>query len=253
MDQLLDQLARRVPQPWGDVLDAGTGASSWEWLLKQHCQSRTGVTAEEPRAEALRKRPEMGPHDEVLVGLWQDPRLLADRKFDVILADYLIGACDRYAPHFQEELLERLVTRCRGWIFLIGLEPLPRPTNPGQQILFEVAQLRDAVQLLLGNRPHREIPQAWIERQLTRLGAQVAWSERYHNLYDEVWVEREVASLELNLQLLEDGGLAQVLKRRCHGLRRRAAEHLRKAASYSFDYLLGISVERPAATDRLPD
>ncbi len=242
MDQLLDQLARRLPQPWGDVLDAGTGASSWDWLLKQDCRSRTGVTAEEPRAEALRKKPGMGPQDQVLVGLWQDSQLLSGRKFDVILADYLIGACDRYAPHFQEELLERLVAHCRGWIFLIGLEPPPRPGNAGQQVLFEVAQLRDAVQLLLGHRPHREIPQAWIERQFTRLGARVAWTERYHNLYDEGWVEREIASLDLNLQLFEDGGLAQVLRRRCHGLRRRAAEHLRQPASYSFDYLLGIKI-----------
>lgn len=192
----------------------------------------------------------MSSTDRVLVGLWQNPELLAGSQFDLILADYLLGACDRYAPHFQEEMLERLISRCRGWIFLIGLEPLPAPANPGQQILFEVAQLRDAVQLLLGNRPHREIPQAWVERHLTRLGARVAWSERYHNLYDEGWVERELASLELNLQLFEDGGLAQVLRRRCHALRRRAAEHLRKAASYSFDYLLGISVERPATTDQ---
>ncbi|MFN8613870.1 MAG: class I SAM-dependent methyltransferase [Vulcanimicrobiota bacterium] len=252
MDQLLDQLSKKVAQPWGDVLDAGTGNSSWDWLLKQNCRSRTGITAEEPRAESLRKRSGMGPDDRVLVGLWQDPGLLAGQQFDVILADYLLGACDRYAPHFQEQLLERLVGCCRGWIFLIGLEPIPAPANPGQQILFEVAQLRDAVQLLLGYRPHREIPQAWVERQLARLGAQLVWSERYHNLYDENWVEREVASLELNLQLLEDGGLAQVLRRRCHGLRRKAAEHLRKAVSYSFDYLLGISVGQPATTGPLP-
>ncbi len=237
---LFEQILRRHPPPWGDVLDAGTGASSWDWLLKQTCRSRTGVTAEEPRAQALRARPGVGPQDQVLVGLWQDPTLLENRRFEVVLGDYLLGACDRYAPHFQEEMIERVVSKCSGWLFLIGLEPLPFPTNPGQTCLFEVAQMRDAVQLLLGNRPHRELPQAWVERHLVARGARIAWKERYHNLYDAGWVAREVASLEQNLQLLEDRGLAQVLRRRCHGLRQTAAETLSKPVSYSYDYLLGV-------------
>lgn len=240
MDQLLDQIRKRHPGPWGDVLDAGTGASSWDWLLKQPCRSRTGVTAEAARAQSLRSRPGVSADDTILEGLWQDTQLLEGRSFDVIIADYLLGSCDRYAPHFQEEMLERVVGKCSGWLFLVGLEPPAPATTPAQRCLFEVAQLRDAVQLLLGNRPHREIPQAWIERQLTRLGVKLAWSERYHNLYDENWVGREVASLEQNLQLFEDRGLAQVLRRRCHALRKNAAEYLRQPASYSFDYLLGI-------------
>jgi hypothetical protein len=247
---LFEQIVLRHPLPWGDVLDAGTGASSWDWLLARDCRSRTGITAEEPRAQALRGRPGMQPGDEVVVGLWQDPELLRGRKFDVILADYLLGACDRYAPHFQEEMLERVLEKCSGWLFLIGLEPPPPPSNPAQTVLFEVAQLRDAVQLLLGFRPHRELPQAWVERHLSARGARVDWKERYHNLYDQDWVAREVASLERNLQLMEDRGLAQVLRRRCHGLRQQAAEHLSKPVSYSYDYLLGVSIgERPAATD----
>ena len=251
---LFDQVLRRHPPPWGDVLDAGTGASSWDWLLKQPCRSRTGVTAESARARALRSRPGTGPQDEVIEGLWQQPGLLEGRRFDVILADYLLGACDRYAPHFQEEMIEKIVSKCSGWLFLIGLEPPPPPASPGQICLFEVAQLRDAVQLLLGHRPHRELPQAWVERHLEASGARIAWKERYHNLYDADWVAREVASLEQNLQLFEDRGLAQVLRRRCHGLRQRASQHLNKAISCSFDYLLGVdcttSAERPAATDR---
>ncbi len=245
---LFEQVLRKHPPPWGDVLDAGTGASSWDWLLKQDCCSRTGVTAEAARAQALRGRPGMRPQDEVVEGLWQDTKLLEGRRFDVILADYLLGACDRYAPHFQEEMIGRVLSKCSGWIFLIGLEPPPVPTTPAQQCLFEVAQLRDAVQLLLGHRPHRELPQAWVERQFEARGATIAWKERYHNLYDAEWVNREVASLEQNLQLLEDRGLAQVLRRRCHALRQRAAEYLYQAASYSFDYLLGISVMPLAAT-----
>ena len=222
------------------MLDAGSGASSWEWLLRQPCRSRTGVTAEAARAHSLRSRPGLGPRDTIIEGLWQDEKLLEGRKFDVILADYLLGSCDRYAPYFQEEMLEKVVKKCSGWLFVVGLEPPAPATTPAQRCLFEVAQLRDAVQLLLGNRPHRELPQIWVERQLPRIGVKLAWSERYHNLYDQQWVAREVASLEQNLQLFEDRGLAQVLRRRCHALRQRAADCLHKPASYSFDYLLGI-------------
>lgn len=41
------------------------------------------------------------PPDEVVIGNWMDENFLNGRVFDTILADYLIGAIDGFAPYFQ--------------------------------------------------------------------------------------------------------------------------------------------------------
>lgn len=241
MDRVLAYLQRRHTEDWGDLLDAGTGESSLHWVSSLPVRSWTAVTADPARAEGLRQR--YGPG--VVLGNWQDPQLLADRRYDVVLADYLLGACERYAPHFQGQLLERLVARCRGWLYLVGMEPWPA----GREPLHQIAGLRDAVQLLLGRRPHRELPQRWVERELARLGQKVAWSERFETTYDEDFARRELMAVEANLEDLDDRGLAQVLRRRCHALGQGF-----QSVRYGFDYLLAVrvSAEPPAAVDPPP-
>ena len=248
MDRVLEHILSRPPQTgsWGRVLDAGTGVSSLAWVSQLPGAHWTAITAEPARAEALRERFGVGNH-RILVGNWQDPDLLQGETFDVVIADYLLGSCERYAPHFQDLLLERLLSVCQGWLFLVGQEPWPQPQNPAQQCLWELASLRDSVQLLLGRRPHRELPQAWVERQLRRCGHAAAWSERFSNHYDLDFVTREIHAIEQNLEALGDGGLAQVIRRRCHALRKRA-----QPVAYGRDYLLAINAKPPATVDRLP-
>ena len=41
------------------------------------------------------------PPDEIVIGNWRDDNFLKDRVFDTVLADYLIGAIDGFAPYFQ--------------------------------------------------------------------------------------------------------------------------------------------------------
>ena len=248
MDKVLEHILARSPRPqsWGRVLDAGTGESSLAWVSRLPCSEWTAVTADESRAQGLRRRFPPGKN-RLLVGNWQDPRFLERETFDVVIADYLLGSCDRYAPHFQEQLLERLLGVCRGWLFIVGQEPWSRPTNPAQRCLWNIAQLRDAVQLLLDRRPHRELPQDWVERQLARYGHPVNWSERFENHYDQEYVLREVNAIEENLHELADKGLAQLLRRRCHTLRQTNA-----AGVYGWDYLLAVNVAQPAAIDRPP-
>jgi len=249
LDRVLGYLLWRCPELLrGSLLDAGTGQSSLSFVSQLKLQSWVAVTADPSRAQALQERfpNRLHPEGQILWGNWQDDQLLQGEKFDVVLADYLLGSSERYAIAFQERMLQRLLDLCKGWLFLIGLEPWPDPQNQAQRELMEIAQLRDAVQILLGNRPHRELPQSWVEARLKEAGQNVAWCQRFENHYDQDFVGREISAVEHNLQKLEDRGLAQLLRRRCH--------HLKQASggAYSWDYLLAVNVGQPRAIDRLP-
>lgn len=39
--------------------------------------------------------------DEIVVGNWRDEQFLEGRVFDTVLADYLVGAIDGFAPYYQ--------------------------------------------------------------------------------------------------------------------------------------------------------
>lgn len=68
-----------------------------------------------------------GEQDSIVVGNWMNDSLLgSDSKFDVVLADYLIGAVEGYAPYQQGAVLERLgdFLNDDGILYLVGAEPL---------------------------------------------------------------------------------------------------------------------------------
>lgn len=239
---MLEFLPEVHPAPWGTVLDAGTGATSLPFVVEVGCTSWTAVTADSARAEHLRQRhgPAFRPQDRLLVGNWQSPELLTGERFEVVLADDLIGSCERYAPHFQERLLVRLWDMTQDWLFLVGREPWAAPQGPGQQLLDQLARTRDAILLLAGRRPHREMPRTWVEQHMplapTRVRREEAW-------YDQDFLSREVSAMEKNLEELSDRGLAQVLKRRCAHLKQLGASQL--PCSYGEIYLLAY--QRKAA------
>ena len=84
----------QAPQSWGSVLDAGTGSHSLQWICQLPTEKWTAVTASEQmaaevrRARGVRQRPQ----DEIVIGNWEDESFLGSEQFDVIIADYLIGA-----------------------------------------------------------------------------------------------------------------------------------------------------------------
>lgn len=49
---------------------------------------------------------------EIIIGNWDNADFLSGRKFDTILADYLIGAIDGFSPYFQDLVFERLLQVC---------------------------------------------------------------------------------------------------------------------------------------------
>ena len=93
--------------PWGRVLDAGTGEHSLRWLSERPTEALAAVTASESMARGLREKVPLRPQDRLLIGNWTDPTLLAGETFDTVLADYLLGAVDGFAPYFQDQLLPR--------------------------------------------------------------------------------------------------------------------------------------------------
>lgn len=185
-------------RPWGEVLDAGTGRHSLRWLSGLPTTRWVAVTGDGPTAADLRSlaRAGQGGHgDEVVVGNWQDPSFLEGRQFDVILADYLLGALDAYAPYYQDRLFARLRLHLRpgGRLYAVGLEPSPvHGDGAWAALVLETERLRDACIRLCGDRCYREYPATWVARSLTAAGYQVRDTRRFPIRYGASWIESQL-------------------------------------------------------------
>ena len=97
-------------QPWGTLLDAGTGVHSLRWIQTLNTSSWKAITADNGMKRSIESagittRPGV---DEILVGNWMDLHFVESLgKFDTIIADYLIGAVDGFAPYTQDLILEK--------------------------------------------------------------------------------------------------------------------------------------------------
>jgi hypothetical protein len=80
--------------PWGDVLDAGTGSHSLGWALALDTASVTAVTGDEGMLRGVQRDfdGKLRPTDELVIGNWKHDSFLEGRTYDVVLADYLLGA-----------------------------------------------------------------------------------------------------------------------------------------------------------------
>ncbi len=215
--------------PWGEVLDAGTGDHSLGWICGLPTARWSAVTGDEAVAASLRERlgGRMRPQDEVLSGNWTDPGLLEGRRFEVVVADYLLGAVDGFAPYFQGQLFARLRPLVGRWLYVVGLEPFEeRCHDLGGALLLEIARLRDACILLAGHRCYREYPLEWVERSLAASGFEVTRRERVPILFGERYVRGQLGVCRRKLPLLADRGLARELERSVEALERRALRHL---------------------------
>lgn len=243
-NSLFDYLASlQGATPWGDVLDAGTGWSSLDWLNRVPTRSLTAITACPRRAESLRRSfaDSLRSQDRIVVGNWVDEELLRGQTFEVVLADYLLGAVDRFAPYFQGRLLDRLRPHVGGVLYLVGLEPYgDAPAgNPEAELVTRIANLRDACLLHSQDRPHREYPRWWVAEELERRGYRVTSSRSFPIRYGATFVNAE---LDVALEALPrlEPGLARTLAREEKALRARALEHILRhgALNWGQDYVL---------------
>lgn len=164
------------------------------------------------------------PQDRIIVGNWADPQLLAGERFDTVLADYLIGAVEGFAPYFQERMIRRLRAFTGGRLYLVGLEPyvsLPPETEAGRMI-WAIGRFRDAVLLHAGDLAYREFPSEWVLEQITAAGFRTIDVRHFPIRYKARFVNSQIDMCASRLARLTDRALAQALHARGEALRQEA-------------------------------
>jgi hypothetical protein len=230
-------------EPWGSVLDAGTGRHSLEWALGLPGSRVTAVTFEPCRAQALERdlAPRLRPVDRIICGAWTDPAFLHGEVFDVVIADYLLGAVDGHTPYFQYQLFERLRPHARGRLYVVGLEPYDESVRSDEAgLVLEISRLRDACILLAGHRAYREYPLEWVLRRLEAAGFAVEDASVFPIIYGPKFVHGQLDVCEQKLPYLGDRALARALARRVEDLRERALGFIRSHGGIRFgeDYVV---------------
>lgn len=249
-------LQESLPGPWGDVIDAGSGPDSLAWLASA-CTTRTimAVTANESSKESILQsvHPYLKPsQDKVLVGKWQDPDFLKGHQYDVVVADWLLGSVEFFAPHFQVRLMRRLkeLVKPGGYMLFNGREPdhlRDNGTGTLRQILLDVDMLRDAATLLSLQTPYREMPQWWVETELKTLGFEVHKTHRMVIADNNPgWVQTQLDWAGHMVKMVQDPKLRTALEQRHEKLHERLNDFEPSPHELPFAYTYGIVAKRPA-------
>ncbi len=214
-------------RPWGALLDAGTGVKSIRWVESLSTTRWTAVTGAANHAAEVRNAIKSGqrPQDRIVLGNWVDAELLKGEVFDTVLADYLLGAVEGFAPYFQSYLFSRLRPLTRSALYVTGLEPYvptDRPETRAGRIVWEIGRFRDACVLLTGDRPYREYPSPWVVDSLKRAGFAVRTVKHFTSRYKERFVNTQIDLCASALETLSDRALAKALKERGAALRAEA-------------------------------
>lgn len=235
-------------RPWGAMLDAGTGRSSMRWLLSLATERWTAVTG--ATSMARQTGTEIGTRkrdvDRLVVGNWLDPALLAGERYDTVLADYLLGAIEGFAPYWQDQLFARLrdLVAPGGRLYVVGLEPyvprIPDALDAAGSLVTRIGRLRDVCLLLAGDHPYREYPADWTLRQIERAGFRVVHAEQLPIRFGMRFVDGQLDMCGRVLERVSDRQLAAAMHAHVQALRMEA--HLRLAEDgglrTGYDYVI---------------
>ncbi|MFN3944959.1 MAG: class I SAM-dependent methyltransferase [Allosphingosinicella sp.] len=230
--------------PWGHVLDAGTGTHSMGWILSLATERWTAVSGSSAHAAQVRALAgaRMRDGDRLLVGNWADPALLAGEAYDTVLADYLLGAVEGFAPYFQTELFARLRPLTRGRLYVTGLEPyvVAPPEDEAGQIVWEIGRFRDACLTLAGELHYREYPLDWVLARLERSGFRVVAARKFNIRYKAAFVNSQIDMCGPRLDRRANRGLAGALRSHGEELRGRALAFVEAHGGlrHGFDYVI---------------
>jgi len=210
-------------QPWGAILDAGSGTSSIRWIQSLATERWTAVTGSAAQADQIRSisKATQRPQDHIAVGNWADPQFLKSEPYDTVLADYLVGSIEGFAPYFQSYLFERLRLLTGNRLYVVGLEPYVPTTPPNTKagrLLWEIGRYRDACVLIAGGLPYREYPLSWVVDRLQRSGFEVQSVKHFQTSYQELFVKAQIGIATSGLKTLSDHNLAQALRARGEAL-----------------------------------
>jgi hypothetical protein len=232
-------------RPWGSMLDAGTGSGSIRWIQSLATERWTAVTGAEGHARQVRDlaEPTRRPGDRIVLGNWADPNLLAGETYDTVLADYLLGAIDGFAPYFQERLFARLRPLTGKRLYVVGLDPYvpaDAPADPAAHLIWRIGRLRDSCLLLAGERPYREYPAEWVIEALRRSGFEPLSAERFPIRFGRRFVEAQIAMCAPRIARLADRTLALALEAHAQALRNEALAAIERTGALpcGHDYVI---------------
>lgn len=228
---------------WGTFLDAGTGSHSLSWVVGLNTTKWTAITGSQHRSDNMisQFKDKMRDQDEVVFGNWVDPDMLKGQVFDTVLADYLLGSIDGFAPYFQDKLFERLRSHTKKDLYFVGMEPLPDTADtPQGQLIIEIAKLRDACILLAGHRCYREYPLDWTLRQLTRSGFRIENVSNFETIQTRDFVEVQLNVAETKLEFIKDLQVAESMTSHIKKMRKRVYD-MKWGLRFGGDYVIHAS------------
>lgn len=194
-----------------------------------------------------------------------------NQMFDTILADYLVGAVDHFAPFFQDLLFPRLCThhlKSGGRLYITGLGPIPDKAAPpktddetyyyqGADVFCRLTKLRDACILLAGSRPYREHPPDWVIRNLDSLDVssfsgqgqgmfqmKVLNHKKFPKKYNYEIMALQVEAARSTLQFIQDDFLRETMAKQIDQIDRECYEICEKAPNgknefyFGYDYVI---------------
>ncbi|GLD92059.1 hypothetical protein PINS_up000592 [Pythium insidiosum] len=256
----IEKQEKAQERPWGRVLDAGTGRHSLRWLTGLASVSEiVAVTGEKPLAVELEHEFAAGSTAPLRVhaGNWMDDAFLQHEEsqgFDVIVADYLVGSIDGFAPYYQDEVFPRLrrLAAPNARLYVVGLEPLSTSPSPsccdaGAKIVQRMAQIRDACILLAGRRCYREFPLSWARRQLEKSAWRVSDSVELTNVYRKHTIHRQLEVARRQLKWFPDEALATSMREAIERFEKEVDDVLRDAPDgripFGFDYVVAATID----------
>lgn len=204
-------------KPWGRFLDAGTGDHSLGWVGSLDTTQVVAVTGDRGQQLDMQAKfsGKLTADTEIVFGNWADKAFLEGRQFDVILADYLIGAIDGFAPYYQDRILPRLrdLLSANGELYIVGTEPIPEKgktgTSPTRKNcrdgdLSEWRQSAEAQQLICDVCRARDGQYAHAEQRNATFCADIAAAaillgndrRRVYREYPLEWVLRQLARID---------------------------------------------------------
>jgi hypothetical protein len=234
--------------PFGRVLDAGTGPRSLRWLRSLATDSITAVTGDPEMERKVRRiaGEEPRPQDRIVLGNWADPQLLAGEQFDTVLADYLLGSIEGFAPYFQTRLFPRLRPLAARRLYLTGVEPyvVDRPAGEAGQLVWRIGRFRDACLLLLGKRPYREFPLDSVVAELRRAGFKPIATRKFPAGYSADFVNAQIDLCRRGLERMPDRTLGEAALAHGDALRARALVYIEAhgALRHGFSYVVAAEV-----------